>query len=286
MTKTVIGLYDDATAAYEKIDDLLRVGIRKDQLSLAVSDETAQKAPVPRAGTDLTGPLGAGHESQRTLVDDLTRIGVPQNEAEAYAEGVRRGGALLAIHADDQAADRATEIMQHPSVIDLEDRTARWQESGWAGYQPGAAPYTAEEAARERQTYATAPAARGTEEKIPVVEEDVHVGKREVPRGRVRVHSHVVETPVEETVRLRDEEAHVERHATDRPVRPGDEAFRDRTVEVTETDEEAMVNKEARVVEEVAVSKEAKEREETVRDTVRRTEVDVEDTTGKVKPKR
>lgn len=114
---------------------------------------------------------------------------------------------------------------------------------------------------------------------MPVVEEQVDVGKRAVERGRVRVHTHVVERPVEQTVRLRDEEVHVERRSANRPVTASEDAFRERTIEASETDEEAVVEKEARVVEEVVVSKDAVEREETVRDTVRRTEVDVEDTT-------
>ena len=63
-----------------------------------------------------------------------------------------------------------------------------------------------------------------------------------------------------------------------RPVGAGDDAlFRERTVEATESAEAAVVSKEARVTEEVVVRKTAEERTETVSDTVRRTEVEVED---------
>ena len=104
------------------------------------------------------------------------------------------------------------------------------------------------------------------------------MGKREVSRGRVRVRSYVVETPVQEQVSLRQEHVEVERRAVDRPVTAADEAlFRERTIEATESSEEAVVAKEARVVEELVVRKEAGERVQTVRDTVRRTEVEVED---------
>jgi len=282
MTKTAVGLYSEAAAAYGKIDELLAAGIRKDQLSYVASEHAARTAPAPEAAKELSGPLGKGQVSLHTLADDLASIGVPQDEADGYAEGVRRGGVLLVVQADDEAAERAVEIMHHQSVVDIEDRTASWRERGWTGYQPGAAPYTAEEAERERAEYATeqARAPETGEKKIPLAEEEVQVGKREVPRGGIRVHSRVVEQPVEEKVRLRDEEAYAERRTTDRPVRPGDEVFQERDVEVTETDEEAVVSKEARVVGEVAVGKERKEREQTVRDKVRRTEVDVEDTTA------
>ncbi len=122
--------------------------------------------------------------------------------------------------------------------------------------------------------------ARGTgrdDAAIPIVEERLTVGKREVTHGRVRIRSYVVETPVEEQVRLREEHVQVDRRAVDRPATDADRLFEERTIEATETAEEAMVQKEARVREELTLRKEATERTETVRDTIRRTEVEVED---------
>lgn len=118
----------------------------------------------------------------------------------------------------------------------------------------------------------------GREDVIPVVEERLRVGKREVAQGAVRVRSYVVETPAEEQVQLRQESVRVERHPVDRPASelPAD-AFRERTIEVQAMGEEAVVGKEARVVEEVALHKDVGERTETVRDTTRRTEVKVDD---------
>jgi uncharacterized protein (TIGR02271 family) len=118
-------------------------------------------------------------------------------------------------------------------------------------------------------------ATHGTEA-IPVVEETLRVGKREVSGGRVRVRSYVVETPIEEQVTLRSEHVDVERRAVDRPVTDADRLFQDRTIEATETSEEAVIAKEARVTDEVVIRKEADQRTETVRDTVRRTEVEVD----------
>jgi uncharacterized protein (TIGR02271 family) len=113
---------------------------------------------------------------------------------------------------------------------------------------------------------------------IPIAEERLTVGKRAVSGGRVRVRSYVVETPVQEQVTLRDEAVEVERRTVNRPVTAADEAlFAERTIEATETDEEAVVAKEARVVEELVVRKDAEERVQTVQDTVRRTEVEIED---------
>lgn len=112
---------------------------------------------------------------------------------------------------------------------------------------------------------------------LPVVEEQLHVGKREVEGGGVRVRQRIVETPVEETVRLREEHVHVERRAVDRPLTEADTRLQEDVIELTERAEEAVVSKQARVVEEVVVGKQVTEREETVRDTVRRTDVDVQE---------
>ena len=113
--------------------------------------------------------------------------------------------------------------------------------------------------------------------KIPIIEENLEVGKREVNTGGVRLRSRIVERPVEESVRLREERVNVERTTVDRPATAADFTnFQERDIEMVERAEVPVVNKEARVVEEVSINKEVEERTETVKDTVRKTEVDVE----------
>jgi uncharacterized protein (TIGR02271 family) len=112
---------------------------------------------------------------------------------------------------------------------------------------------------------------------IPVVQEDLKIGKREVQRGGVRVFSRVVETPVDETVNLREEHVSVERRPVDQPISSADStAFKEQSIEMRERAEEAVVQKSARVVEEVLVGKETTQRQENIHDTVRHTEVQVE----------
>ena len=120
----------------------------------------------------------------------------------------------------------------------------------------------------------------GREETIPVVEERLTVGKRDVNTGRVRVRSYVIEEPVREAVTLREERVDVERRPVDRPATAADDLFRERTIELEEHVEEAVVSKDARVTEELVLRKEASERTEEIADTVRRTEVEVEDDRG------
>lgn len=126
----------------------------------------------------------------------------------------------------------------------------------------------------------TSDVAPADNEAIPVVEERLRIGKREVEHGRVRIRSYVVETPVEEQVTLRREHVDIERHSVDRPVEDADRLFQDRIIEARESAEEAVVSKEARVKEEVRLRKQSEDNTETVRDSVRRTEVEVQDDRG------
>ena len=103
------------------------------------------------------------------------------------------------------------------------------------------------------------------------------MGKRTVEQGGVRVRSRIVERPVEENVRLREEHVHVERQPVDRPISGADiNNLQDREIEMRESAEVPVVNKQARVVEEVKVSKDVTERNETINDSVRNTEIDVD----------
>ena len=111
---------------------------------------------------------------------------------------------------------------------------------------------------------------------IPVIEEELHVGKREVAKGGIRLRSRIVENEVQENINLREEKIHVERTPVNRAANVTD--LKEEQIEVTERAEVPVVSKEARVVEEVSLNKEVTEKEESVKDTVRSTEVDIERT--------
>jgi len=199
--------------------------------------------------------------------------GLPGTDAEsaAYSEALRRGGALVLARVDGLQLATAVESLEANGAVDLERREQDWRASEWTG---GSAAGTA------TATPGGAAANRG-EDAIQVVEERLVIGKRDVSRGTVRVRVHVEETPVEVPVTLREEHVVVERHPVDRPVTPADtEAFRSKTIEAAGVTEEAVAAKQVLVTEEIALHKEAVERMETVRDTVRRTEVDIEGGVG------
>ncbi len=236
------------------------------------------------------GAAGAGiGAAAGGLIGGLTHLGVPKEHAEYYAEGVRRGGTLVTVDAPDNQAQQAVDIMNGNNAVDIDTRGAAYRTGGYTGYSESASPYAMEDITRERDTYRpktmeTVMAANtGTvdsgETVIPIVEEELSVGKRTVQSGGARIHTYVTERPVEESVTLHEERVTVDRRPVDRAVTDADMAFGEKSFEVTETAEEAVVGKTARVVEEVVVGKTATDRTETVRDTVRRTDVEVEELT-------
>ncbi len=208
------------------------------------------------------------------------------DDRSTYEEGLRRGHFLLTAQVDDDRTDEAIRILETSDAVDVDQRSQEWQASGWSrddqlkGIQGDDTlrGTSGDDALRTGGSDRLA----GTEERIPVVEEQLRVGKREVERGGVRVRSYVTEKPVHEQVSLHEEHAVVERRPVDQPLSAsgltGGDLFQERTIEVTERAEEAVVAKEARVVEEVVVRKEGSDRTETIDDTVRRTDVDVDDT--------
>ncbi len=125
----------------------------------------------------------------------------------------------------------------------------------------------------------TGTTAMGGETVIPIVEEELVVGKREVQAGGARIRTGVIETPVEETVNLHEEHVTVDRQRVNQPVSDIANAFQEKSFEVTETAEVPVISKAARVVEEVVVGKTATDRVETIHDTVRRTDVEVDELT-------
>jgi len=286
MAKTLVALYDTFTDAERVVQELIEDGFPRSAIHLALDHTTSRTAPAASVERDAT------YEGAH-LVETLADLGVPHDAASAYAEGVRRGGALVVVESSDDRAERGMEMLLRLHPVDIHERTAQWRQEGWTGSDatamtstPRASAATATRSSQE-QARATARGAHqgatprrveGQEEvTIPVVEEDIDIGKREVERGHVRIYSRVTEQPVEASVRLREEKVTVERRPVDRPATEADVTAAGKDViEMTETAEEAVVSKRARVVEEVVVQKEVAEHTETVRGTERHTDVDVQ----------
>jgi uncharacterized protein (TIGR02271 family) len=245
----------------------------------AVFDSTAE---AERAARDLAVKIGgvrAGLYSSNSDVTELNRLGVAGPDRAVLEESMRRGGTVLSATVPATEFNTAADVLESAGAVDLDAREAEWRKAGWSHETAGTtATGTTATTATGAASAAATPRTGAGEETIPLVEEQLSIGKRETQHGRVRVRSYVVETPVEEQVTLHQEHVNVERRPVDRPAGvAGADAFKERTIEATETSEEAVVSKEARVREEVVVSKTADDETRTVKDTVRRTEVEVDD---------
>ena len=247
--------------------------------------ENADRARAARKALTEAGIDNAKMEllDNRSELDNWTAVkrhAVPDEDAHLYAEGLGRGHSILVVRATAGEHDGVMKVLERCNLIDIDDHAAQWRNSGWTGVHPGKAAW---DVRRQSSRGTTTQAAAGIQEQvIPVYEEELKVGKRQVEQGHVRVRVYTVEHPVQEGVTLREERVAVERRPADRRVSevPG-EAFQERTMDVTTYREEPVVAKEARVKEEIRVRKEGDQRTETVRDTVRHTEVEVEDDRAK-----
>lgn len=253
------------------------------------SDAEAAKARLQSANVDAEhvhvhdksshGYREQGYSSHedRGIWDSIKNAFLPDEDRHTYEEGLRRGGVLLTADVDDDRVDEAVRVLEDAGSIDIDDRSSEWRSSGWDYSAPTTG--TGAGMAAGLGALGSADHAGGSEreEVIPMVEEQLVVGKRDVNRGGVRVRSYVTEMPVHEQIRLRNERVNVERRTVDQPLSAADgDAFRERSIDMTATGEEAVVGKNARVVEEVVVSKTAEEHVENIDDTVRRTDVEVD----------
>ncbi len=256
MEHSLVAVFNNETQAKEALNDLVAAGFAHDEIYVNATQQSSSASSPGTKASRNNDDQSFGAKA-RSFFSDIFGQHADASQADTYAEAVRRGNAVLTIRANsEEQMDRATEILNRHNPVDVDEQAANWRNEGWAPSQASA----------EAQS-----------QKIPVIQEELKVGKREVQRGGVRVFQHVTEQPVDESVQLREEHVHVERRPVDQPATQADmAAFKEGTIELRETAEEAVVNKSARVVEEVVVGKEVSERAEKISDTVRRTEVEVE----------
>jgi uncharacterized protein (TIGR02271 family) len=256
--QTIVAVYDTAAHADAAVRDLETAQVPVSAISRHARDD------MMPGGTAATGaPV-----REKGFWSSL--FGSPDHDNTVYDRSLESGSTVVAVRVPEEHFELVSAILEQHDPVDLDERAA--------GY--GAAETTT--------TATTAPAvgAPGTAtaatdgETIRLAEEALSVGKRAVSGGTTRIRRYVVETPVEEQVTLHSENVTMER----RPVsdtRPVDAAaFTDKVIEMTETSEEAVVSKTARVKEEVSLHKEATDRVETVKDTVRREDVEIEQVPG------
>jgi uncharacterized protein (TIGR02271 family) len=234
----------------------------------AVRDlETAHVPPAAISRHAGTGSVSsAGNSGRGQGFWSSLFGGEPDSDTAVYDRSLESGSSVVTVRVPGEHVDGVTRILERHDPIDIDERAA--------SFGLGANRTTTGVAGTTASHEAALP--NGDEEVIALSEEQLTVGKRLVNRGTTHIRRFVVETPVEENVTLHTERVSIDRRLPSAGARVDNADFTDRTIEVTETDEEAVIGKTARVKEEVVVHKEAADRVETVRDTVRRQDVEIE----------
>jgi stress response protein YsnF len=319
MRQTIIGFFNNASEAERAVEKLTAAGFPDSDIDISTrhmdsynssstsSEDYSSKKDTPysvsdesryrESGTgDVRGnSLNEDQIRERRDRDDDDSIGDSigrffrnlfdnKEEAERYSS-VGRRNSIVSVYAESgDQAERVRDILDECGAVDVDEHSREFGANAYTRDTETASPDSVSDDERRN-----ALGVEGTSDRsIPVIEENVNIGKEEVQRGGVRLRSRIVERPVEENLRLREERVRVERVPADRPATEGDfDTFREGEIEVTETAEVPIVKKEARVVEEIRLTKDVEERDEVVRDSVRKTDVDIENLTeDSVKSKR
>ncbi len=263
--ETIVAVFDTAEHAAAAVKDLEAAGVP----SSAISQHAGSGASGMTTGTS-TSAAAPGQEKGfwSSLFGGEPDYG---HDTAVYDRSLQGGSTVLTVKGGEAHATQILDILERHNPIDIDERAASYgvAATGMTGST------TSSGAMSSSTATAGATAATDMPETLSLSEERLVVGKRAVNRGTTRVRRYVVETPVEEQVSLHNETVSIER----RPVTDGRAVtgadFSEKVIEVTETAEEAVVGKQAHVREEVVIRKDAADRTETVRDTVRREDVEI-----------
>ncbi len=301
MQHTLVAVFDNRTDAQKALEDLVASGFSRSTARLSEGDPVGQASLQSTTGSASSSAGAAPGDrsigsSIKNFFNDM--FGTDRGTAaQMYSEAVTRGHYVLTLTADSEPeVERAADIVERYGPVDIDEHAQQWRSDAMAGQDgmrmgsaskqqsPGMSQQSGQQTLQGGALQGGA--LQGSQQRaadtqsIPVIQEELKVGKREVQRGGVRIFQRVVETPVNESVGLREEHVNVERHAVDRPVTAADvTAFQETTIELRESAEEAVIEKTARVVEEVVIGKQVTQRQENISDTVRHTEVEIEQLT-------
>jgi uncharacterized protein (TIGR02271 family) len=274
--QTVIGIFDRASEAQSAVEGLANSGFDRSDIDLSTRNSDYNR-DADNYDDDNEGGIGGFFSSL---------FGSDDDDRNRRYTTVGQRSSIVTVHAQSEdMAERAADILDAAGAVDIDEKASEYGQytsavpSTTGDLAGGVAGYTTGERDLFDNTDRVSDTVRDSESiSVPVIEENLQVGKQSVETGGVRVRSRIIERPVEENVRLRSERVVVQRNPVDRAATDADfTAFQEGDIELTEHAERAVVAKEARVIEEVTVGKTVDEHDETIHDTVRRTDVDVEE---------
>jgi len=274
MQRAVTAIYRTADVADLVQRDLEQLGIASHNITVLSGSGRSD------------GSMAGSQDDASGSIDGLYDLGLPDEDMRTYQQALQNGDYVVSVEVDDDDTDlgRIQQIMRRPEdAYDLDELDTRYADADYTPRQQAAYADTGSmgQAGGMGAAGYRGEGLRGDELSedgtVKVVEERLNVGKREQDVGRVRVRSYVREEPVSAEVDLRATRVYVERRPVDRAVSAGDVDMGERVIEARETAETPVVSKEARVVEEIGLRKETEVEHQTIQDTVRKTEVEIED---------
>jgi uncharacterized protein (TIGR02271 family) len=253
--QTVVAAFDNAAQAQAAVDALKAGGFHTDDISAFDRNRVGSREPG--------------------LWQRMFGGGLAQHEADVYSQSLQQGGMVVSVRVPDSEVAHATGILDIHRPIDVKDRAITTGLAPAAKVEAAAAVAAAPITAVQKVAI-TPRLAEAHDEVLRLAEEQLQVGKRMVETGMTRVRRFVTEKEVSADVTLHEEHADVLRRAITDPKYIDEIDWADATIEVRETAEQALVSKTARVVEEVALKKIGSDHVETVRDKIRRQQVEIE----------
>jgi uncharacterized protein (TIGR02271 family) len=303
MRQILVAVFDTVANADRAVQTLEHANVPSASIRRYHRDDPALENPGTGTSTHVSCVSTAAVDADRThqrssgfwawLTGEEGGTTDPTYESDHgyYGRHIESGSTVLAVTVEQAESQRVMDLLANQMPLKLEDvgteasatgmqdTTAMREGTMREGTMDGVREGTMREVGMMGTPHALTEPNRISESKereevIPLAEEQVEIGKRRVDHA-TRIRRYVVETPVERQVTLRDETVEIERRRPVEGTSPGAGAFEERTVEVHTSSEQPEVTKTANIAEEVVVHKTVTDRPETIRETVRKEQVEV-----------
>ncbi|SFO51271.1 conserved domain-containing protein [Candidatus Pantoea varia] len=268
--ETIVTMFSNISLAEGAKRNLIKAGFLDDDIDIISGD---------RLRTE-------GHEARHPgFWQRLFGNTLEEDQAEVYEDAMRTGGVVLSLRADEDALPRALGILD--AHEELTERSAAVPDEytdgdGLTASASGTIPDNAPvdllhtDPAHRVAGRSALTGDESDEDVLRLAEERLEVGKRLVSEGSTRVRRYTVTDQVTENVSLHEQHAEIFRRPVSETGSSTHVDWSEKTVEVEETHEQPVINKTAQIIEEVVLRKEASDRVETINDSVRRQEVDID----------
>lgn len=267
MSHTVVAVFENPNIAQTAVQQAEKRGIKKEAIDVSTPSTIDEKTGrITNAGND---------DPKDSIADFFDYLYGSDSERSRHYTAFGQTRTIVTVHArSSEEANIAAEVLDEYGALNPDEHAI--PASGYAGTRRGKSESPSTDTPTTAETPTPPDTAPPADTSVPVIEEKLQVGKRSVATGGVRLRSRIIERPVEEHLRLRQEHVYVERKSVNRVATQEDlNAFKEGDIDITGRAEVPAVSKEARVVEEINVGRNVEEREEKIKETVRKTDMEI-----------